>query len=238
MNRFYAEVDTVAAATAFQVRLDGKPVHTPARQGLALPTERLARLVAQEWRAQGRLIEPVTMPVTRLATTVTDLMPARRADAIAEAVGFAATDLLCYRASEPLSLVRRQHGRWQPWLDWAADRYTASLRVTAGVEPIGQPGDALRALHDTVAGLDDWRLVGLHAATTLTGSLILGLAAEQDRIDAEALFTTAFLDELYGIERWGEDEEQRQRHAGLRRDLDAASWFLRALETAPADPGV
>ena len=236
MNRFFTDVDIGPEEAAFLVRLDGQPVHTPARHPLALPTACLARAVAEEWDAQGRSIEPATMPLTRLATTVVDLMPTRHGDAVAEAAGFAATDLLCYRADEPPLLVERQHRLWQPWLDWALTRYDAPLVATAGVGPIPQPERALRSLRDAVVRLDPWRLVGVHAATTLTGSLVLGLAVEQGAIDADTAFRAAFLDELFEVERWGLDEEQQHRHAGLRRDLYAAVRFLGTLEPAEPDP--
>ena len=83
------------------------------------PAEALAVDIAEEWRAQGDEIDPGPMRLTRLATTVVDLMPARRPDAIAEAAGYAGTDLLCYRAEHPAELVARQARAWQPWLDWA-----------------------------------------------------------------------------------------------------------------------
>ena len=58
------------------------------------------------------------MPLTRLASTAQDRMPELRAAAIEEVVGYAGTDLLCYRAAAPLDLVARQQRVWQPLLDW------------------------------------------------------------------------------------------------------------------------
>jgi chaperone required for assembly of F1-ATPase len=231
MRRFYTGVDTEPQAVGHLVRLDGKPVRTPAQQLLAMPTAELAGAVAEEWQAQAEEIAPKTMPLTRLATTAIDLMPARRDDAIAEAAEYAATDLLCYRAAQPAPLVARQNKAWQPWLDWAERQYGARLVSTAEVDPIPQPQAALQALRAAVALLDDWRLVGLHAATILTGSLVLGLAIEQAALAPEEAFATAMLDELYEIEQWGEESVQRQRHAALRHDLRAAVRYLQALNT-------
>jgi chaperone required for assembly of F1-ATPase len=229
MRRFWREVAVVAEGPGFAPALDGKPVRTPARRALLAPTEALADALAAEWRAQGAEIEPASMPLTRLATTVVDLMPARRADAIAEAAGYAATDLLCHRAAEPPELAARQHLAWQPWLDWAERRHDAPLRPVVGVVDVGQPPDSLRRLRAAVERLDDWHLVGLHAATTLTGSLILALALERGAVDTSGAFAAALLDELWTIERWGEEPEQQRRHARLRRDLAAAERFLRLL---------
>ena len=131
MKRFYAAVDTAPEAVGHVVRLDARPVRTPARNALAIPSLALAEAVAEEWRRQGEEIAPDTMPLTRLATTVLDLMPARREDAVEEAAGFAGTDLLCYRAVAPQVLSARQRAAWQPWLDWAERQYDARLIVTA-----------------------------------------------------------------------------------------------------------
>lgn len=226
MKRFYAEVTTAETAAGFAVLLDGRPARTPARRPLAMPAEPLAQAVAGEWRAQGERIEADGMRLTRLATSVVDLMPARRPDAVAEAAGYASTELLCYRAISPSSLVERQARVWQPWLDWVERQYDARLVPVAGVMPAAQPEAALRALGTAVERLSDWRLIGLHAAATLLGSLVLALALERGVIAAEAAFAAGLLDELFEVERWGEDAEQRHRHARLRADLAAAERFL------------
>lgn len=230
MKRFYEEV-TVGPedGAAFAVLLDGRPARTPGRRPLAVPTEALAAAVAEEWRAQGGTVATDGMRLTRLAATAVDLMPARRPDAIAEAAGYAATELLCYRAAAPRALADRQDAAWQPWLDWAARQHDAHLAVARGVMPVAQPEPALRALRAAVERLDDWRLVGLHAAVTTLGSLVLGLALERGAADPAAALDAALLDELFEIERWGEDSEQTRRHARLRADLTAAAGFLRLL---------
>ena len=229
MRRFWGEVGVRPDGTGWAVLLDGKPLRTPARHSLSVPREALAAAIAAEWAAQGQEIDPVSMPLTKLATTVVDLMPARRHDAIEEVVGFGGTDLLCYRAEHPPELVLRQARSWQPWLDWLAREHEASLVATEGVISVEQPTGALVALRRAVERLDDWRLVGLHAATTLTGSVVLGLAIERGALGAADAFAATLLDELFQIEQWGPEERQQQRHAAIGRDLDAADLFLRLL---------
>lgn len=244
MKRFYAEVATGTDAGGYTVLLDGRPLRTPARRLLVLPSEALARAVAEEWRQQVDTVKPEVMRLTRLATTVVDLMPTRRADAVAEAAGFAGTELLCYRATSPARLIARQEAVWQPWLDWAERQYDARLLPVHGVMPETQPSTALNALLRAVERLDDWRLVGLHAAATVLGSLVLALALERGAIDLDRAFEAAFLDELFEVEEWGEDAERARRQARLRADLDAAARFLRllgsregSLHQAPVDGG-
>lgn len=230
MKRFYDKVSVGTAEHRWSVLLDGKPVLTPARHPLVVPEPRLAEAVAAEWAAQQGTIDASAMPLTKLATTAIDLMPDRRDDAVEEAAGYAGTDLLCYRAVSPHSLASRQAAAWQPWLDWAERQYDARLVPAAGVMPAEQDAVALRSLRTAVERLDDWRLVGLHAAVTSTGSLILGLAIERGALGAGEAFDAALLDELFEIDEWGEDAEQTARHARLRADLEAADRFLRLLE--------
>jgi chaperone required for assembly of F1-ATPase len=230
MRRFYQEVATRPEDSGHGVLLDGKPLRTPARRPLIVPRLALAEAVAAEWAGQGDTVDTHAMRVTRLATTAIDLMPERRNDVIDEAAGYAGTDLLCYRAGSPQSLTSRQVDTWQPWLDWAERLYDARLVPSTGVMPAKQDPVALRALRTAVERLDDWRLVGLHAAVTITGSLVLGLAMERGVLGAADAFGAALLDELFEIEQWGEDAEQSARHARLRSDLEAAERFFRLIE--------
>ena len=232
MKRFYTTATAEPCAEGWRVMLDGRPLRTPARKILVLPGQSLAAAVAAEWQEQGERIDTQGMRLTRLATTVVDLMPERRGDAIEEASGYAATDLLCYRAISPASLAARQEAAWQPWLDWAERRFDARLTVASGVMPATQEEVAIRSLRAAVDRLDDWRLVGLHAATTATGSLVLGLAMEAGDLDVEAAFAASVLDETFEIEQWGEDPEQAARRDRLRADLAAAQAFLTLLGQA------
>jgi chaperone required for assembly of F1-ATPase len=229
MKRFYKEVSVAAGAAGHQILLDGRPVHSPARRPLAMPSAALAEAVAGEWRAQGETIERAGMGLTRLVSTALDRMPALRGAAIDEALGYAGTDLLCYRAAEPLELAERQRRIWQPWLDWLADAHGARLVVTTSMLPVTQPEPAVARLRAAIEQLDDWRLVGLHGATTALGSVVLGLALLEGEIDAEQALAASLLDELFEIERWGCERDALRRQQALRRDVAAAASFLACL---------
>jgi chaperone required for assembly of F1-ATPase len=233
MKRFYRKVSVAPGGHGHGILLDERPLRTPARQLLIVPRAPLAEALAEEWRAQGDAIRPDAMPLTRLASTAIDRMPEQRQAAIDEAADYADTDLLCYRAAEPFELVQRQHHAWQPPLDWLSAAYGIRLCVTTSVLPVAQPDAARAALRTAIEGLDDWPLVGLHAATTGLGSVVLGLALLHGRIDAEAALAASLLDELFEIERWGIDPETERRHAVLRRDVTGAARFLQALAQPP-----
>lgn len=230
MKRFWREVGVVpAAAGGATVELDGRPLRTPGRRPLLAPTAALAEIVAGEWRDQGEEVEPRTMPATRLASTVADRMPELRVAAVEEVMTIAGTDLLCYRASGPDELIRHQEEAWQPLLDWLGARYDAPLAVTRGIAPVAQADTSLTRLRGVVDGLDDWRLVGLHAVVQGLGSLVLGLAVLSGRLRADDAVDLGLLDERYQIERWGWDVEIDRRHRALRADVAAAAGFLLAL---------
>jgi chaperone required for assembly of F1-ATPase len=232
MKRFYREATTVASEHGLGIRLDGKPLRTPAKNELIVPNAALAEAIAAEWQGQGDTVNPAALPLTRLVSTAIDRVTPRRREIVAEVTKYAGTDLLCYRAAEPAALALRQHEAWQNLLDWAQERYGARLAITHGVSPIPQPQAALAALEEAVEHYDAMLLVALHLATSACGSLILGLAVLEGRLSPEAAFAAAQLDESFQIERWGEDPEQTQRRAAVQEDIALAARFAQLLRAA------
>jgi len=227
MKRFYTAADVGPAPDGgFQVELDGRPIRSPAKAPLVFRSEALARGVAAEWQAQGDKIDANAMPLMQLASTAVDLVPAKRGEIVDAVSAYAETDLLCYRAEHPESLVERQARVWQPLLDWAALQYDAPLRVCAGLMPQPQAPEALRALRHVVEGYDDWTLAALQTVTGACGSLIVALALIEGRIDAAEAFEASQIDESFEIERWGEDAETTKRRELLRLDIDACRRFV------------
>ena len=231
MRRVYKQAVSAADAGQHRVLLDGKPLRSPAGGVVGLPNAALAAAVAAEWQAQGAEVDAGKLPLTRLACTVVDRVaadPPTLAQAIA---AFADTDLLCYRAEAPRALVERQQRLWQPLLDWATLRFAAPLLAVPGVMHRPQPPAAVAALGAAVAAIaDPWRLLALHEVTTLTGSLVRGLALLERHLDLDGVWCAAQLDEDFQAERWGEDDEAALRRAGLRADLAAAARLLDLLE--------
>jgi chaperone required for assembly of F1-ATPase len=229
MRRFYREVRVIAADRGHGIQFDGKPLRTPAKAELILPGQALAKAIAAEWRAQSDTIDLRALPLTRLASSAIDLVATRRDAVIAETADYAGTDLLCYRAAHPPELARRQEAAWQPLLDWAAARYDAPLIVTTGIAPVAQPPASLAAFATVVGAQDSMRLAALRLATAAAGSLVIALALLEGRLDTDAAFAAAELDETFQIENWGEDPERTKRRAILRDDLALAARFASLL---------
>ena len=114
MKRFYKDTGVEEGEDGFRVLLDGKPVRTPAKAILVVPTQALAEALAVEWAAVPEKVEinAAHLPLTRLAATGIDRVVARRADVIADTAKYAGSDLLCYRATAPDSLVKLQQELW------------------------------------------------------------------------------------------------------------------------------
>ncbi|HKK30081.1 MAG TPA: ATP12 family protein [Alphaproteobacteria bacterium] len=229
MKRFYKHAATEAHENGIAVVLDGRPVRTPGRHPLRLPTAALADAVAAEWEKQGETIEPATMPLTQLASTALDRIAPQPAAVSAQIARYAETDLVCYRADTPASLVERQRQVWVPLLKWLEDRYGAKLLSTAEIQPIPQPAAAIAAVQAAVAGHDHFRLAVLSAATAATGSAVIGLALADRQISGADAADAAFVDENYQMEQWGADDQEEARLARLRAELTAAERFLSLL---------
>ncbi len=206
-RRFWKEAGIEPAQGGWRVVLDGKPVMTPGKHPLILPTESLAQAVADEWDAQQDVIDPLSMPLTRAANSAIEKV-APQFDEVADMLGsYGGTDLLSYRAAEPDRLHDRQRAAWDPLLDWAADQHGARLRTTRGLMPIAQDADALAKLRARIGALDPFRLTALHDLVTLPGSLVLGLAVLDGRLTAAEAHALARIDEEFQADQWGRDEE-------------------------------
>jgi chaperone required for assembly of F1-ATPase len=229
MKRVYKEVMTRPVGAGWGVALDGRPVRTPGKNELVVPSEPLAAAIGAEWDAQQDEIRPASMPLTRLAATAIDRTAAQRDQVVDEIAGYAGTDLVCYRADHPPALAARQQAVWQPLINWATSRYDAALAVTCGVIPTRQSPAALKAFAAAVAAQDNFRLTALHALTAACGSLVIALAVLEGRLDAAEAFAASQLDETFQVEAWGEDAEASVRREALAADIAAAARFLELL---------
>jgi chaperone required for assembly of F1-ATPase len=227
--RFYKTVSVAAEDGAFRILLDGKPIRTPAKNLLAVPTRALADAIAQEWQAQGERIDPASMPLTRLANSTIDGVTGREPDVRADIAKYAGSDLLCYRAEGPQELVQRQRAAWDPVLAWGKDVLGVRLELAEGIMPVRQPEAALARLAQELERHDAYALAALHVMTTLTGSVLLALAHVAGAISADEAWAAAHVDEDWQISQWGEDAEAKARRARRWADMHAASRLLQLL---------
>lgn len=235
-KRFWKAADVVPEDGGYGIALDSRPVRTPAKAPLIVPTRALAEAIAAEWDAQDEVIDPGTMPCTRSANAALDKVHHQHA-AVARMISeYGDADLLCYRATAPAELVARQSAQWDPLLDWADSVLGARLRPRAGVMHAPQDAAALENLRGEVYAQDNFALTALHDLVSLSGSLIIGLAAMRDQQDIDNLWKISRLDEIWQIELWGEDEEASAAAAHKAEAFLHAKRFFDLSRVADHEP--
>lgn len=226
VKRFWATARVVGAGGAWEVLLDTRPIRTPGKAPLHLPTRALAEALATEWDGQGERVDPAAMPLTRAANTAIDRVTPQRAAVAAEIARYGETDLLCYRAPGPQALRAEQDAAWNPLLAWAVERFDARLAVADGVIYAPQEPAATERLAAAVDAFDAWELTGLHELVTISGSLVLGLACAEGRLDPDETWRLSRIDEDWNVREWGEDAEAAAAAAKKHEDLcQAARWI-------------
>jgi chaperone required for assembly of F1-ATPase len=229
VKRFWKQAQVIEADGGFGVALDGKPIKTPGRIDLAVPTRALADAIAAEWQDCGEMLDPRAMPLTGLANAAIERVVADPKAFAAGLARYAESDLLCYRAEGPAPLVQRQAESWDALLAWARRRYDVDFATCAGVMHVAQPAETLRKLGHAVASLDNFRLAGLSPLVTIGGSLVAGLAVLEEMMPAEDAWEAVSLDDRWQLEQWGDDPEGRAALDARRRDFLAAARFLELL---------
>ena len=225
-KRFYKQARVAAADAGFAIELDGRPVKTPAKVPLTVPSEPLAAAIADEWNGQAETLDLQGMTLTRLANVAIDRTPETRTELAEELVRYAGTDVICYLADAPSELQARQDATWKPLRDWAGQELDIVLVPVIGLIASPQPEASLNAVRKYALSLDDYRLTGSAWACSLLGSAVLALAMERGRLDSEQALRASCVDEDWQIEQWGEDEEAQAVRSGRARDADALHlWF-------------
>jgi chaperone required for assembly of F1-ATPase len=206
-KRFWTSVSLTREEAGFGISLDGRPVKTPAKRVLAVPTENFARAIAAEWEAQQGLIDPRTMPFTRTANAAIDKVATQKDEVAQMLAAYGDADLLCYRATMPAGLVERQSALWDPILDWAEEALSVRLETREGVMHRPQDPEALAGLTKRVFAFNAFELAAFHDLVSLSGSLILGFASTENLHEAKAIWDISRLDENWQAEQWGRDDD-------------------------------
>jgi len=212
MKRFYETVSVEDRPDGALVALDGKPIKTPARKDLMVPTGAFADAVACEWAEQGDTIDPSTMPLTRLTNSVIDGVNERADEVRAGLLAYGSSDLILHWADRPKKLVKKQAKAWEPILEWWSTERGATFNPVQGIFGIEQDDKALAVLESELAKLDDFRLAAIYEMTNLTGSILISLAVLHGGIKPKAAWKAAHVDERFQIKEWGQDEEAAARH--------------------------
>ncbi len=230
-------VTAVPVFGGHEIHLDGRPVKTPSGTPLLAPGQKLADVIVQEWAVQDKDIVPESMPLTQILITAQDRV-ARERDVMEKTLlAFLDTDLLCYRATLPATVAERQAREWNPWLNWFEKKYGVRLETTPALAALKQPPAAHSAVGQDVASMDHLTFTVLQLVTSLSGSLVLGLAFVDGAITPERVFSAAqveeaFKGEVYDEAKYGAAPNDEKRRVGMLRDLQAARVFMTLFQVA------
>ncbi len=235
MKRVYKLASYTKTEDGYVIQLDGKTVKTTTAQPLAAPNRAIADAIVKEWSEQGDTIVADSMPVTQILTTAIDRMRDRAA-ITKQLLKYLDTDLLCYRIKEPVDLSKRQKEVWDHWLTWFDEHFESPLEVTYGIEALTQDADTHKQIWNYLEALDEYYFAVLQIVTSLTGSIVLGLAFLEHEATPEDIYNAAELEEIYHAEianeaEYGADPVQERRQNTLRRELASCKQFLSLLDS-------
>jgi len=225
-KRFWTTTETVPVDGGFGIALDGRPVKTPAKVALVVPTQEMAAAIAVEWDAQSGEIDPGTMPVTRGANAAIDKVATQKDEVVALLAAYGDSDLLCYRAAGPEGLIDAQKAAWDPLLDWADGQFGVRLLTGEGVMHVPQDAEGQARLTAELTPMTPFQLAAAHDLISISGSLIIALAVVNDHVTPEDGWQISRVDEEWQFSQWGEDEDARmQEKVKKTAFLDAARFF-------------
>jgi chaperone required for assembly of F1-ATPase len=229
VKRFWKDV-TVEREDGWTIKLDGRPLRTPARALLLVPSLKLANAIADEWREVGEDIDPAAMPLTGFANGAIDRVAPARESFADDLARYAEADLACYRAQGPGGLVELQQRSWDDLIGWARRRYDVDFVTTSGITHVAQPPATVDRLTQAVAELDPFRLAALSSLVAIGGSLVAALAVLEKALAPDAAWDAVSIDERWQLEKWGADRDAEVALQNRRRDFLAAARFLELLE--------
>lgn len=227
-KRFWSEVSIVADGENFIVSLDDKILKTPSKKSLILPTYALAKLIADEWCAQGEIIAPSILVHTRRANSAIDKIADARVAVISKIASYVQSDLLCYWENEEAELIARQEAEWTPAVRWAKEALDLEFNIQSGIMPIAQPAQTCRKAVALTSAQNNFSLAALSDLVSLTGSFILGMAAIKEVWSLTEIWQKSRIDEIFQAEKWGEDDEALAQAQQKYTDFCAAFIFYHA----------
>ncbi len=234
MKRFYKVVSTRKSSNGFEILLDNRPIKTKAGHILLAPEEPLAEALVREWSAQKDQIIPDTMPLTQILNTQLDRVSTEREAMTAAILKYLDTDLICYFAEEPEELISLQEQSWKRWLDWFEEVFGEALKTTNSLLALQQSERAHESVRDYVKNLDDAYFTVLQLVTSLSGSLILGLAFVQGKAKADDILAACYVEEsykeqIYNAEKYGMDPMLEKEKLSKRKDFEAAEVYFKSI---------
>ena len=210
------------------ILLDGVELKSPNGKSLNLP-KIISEKVYLEWKSVVDEINPQLMPFYSYSVTAVDRVLTQKNYVVSQLEDIFKMDLLCYRSGNDNKLKDLQDRKWQPIMDWLERKFGVQMLINYELMPKNQNEDELNKSIKFVQSLDHFSLAAFHHIVSITGSFILGLAYYFDKCDADKLFELAFIEELYQIKKWGDDDLAKERREKIFLELKEACMFINCL---------
>ena len=224
-KRFWKNAQVKSVGDGFVIELDGQVIRTPSKALLKVASQKIAKQIAFEWMAQKEVVDPATMPNTRMANSVIDKIMVNREAVIEMLAEYAESDLLCYRATTPQGLINQQNKIWNPILDWSKNSLLAPMLTTSGVIHIEQNIKSIGIYQDKLEAMNPYQLAGMHDLITISGSFVISMALISNQLNVSEAWYAATVDERWQENQWGIDDEAAEALEKRRLDFEFAYKF-------------
>jgi ATP synthase F1 complex assembly factor 2 len=230
-KRFYQDVGINRSGSGWNVTLDAKPIKTPARDNLLLPSEAIAWGIATEFESQRDVIVPATMPLMTIASTAIDVTRSDIHASVDRIVKFLETDTVCFLHEDEPELQRMQREAWDPLRKLVAENLGVITHQTAGISlHSGQSSVGVYAIQSTLKSLDFWRLTTMEVSASSAKSAVIALALLNGYASVQQAVDAALVEEKWQRQNWGTVEgchDISERETAMW--LAACSFFDEAL---------
>lgn len=225
-----AKYSKVKSGDGFTIELDSRPLKTPLKNLLIIPTENLAKAIVNEWNALEEFINPDHLPLTKTANSAIEKTAPNMLHVVTEMVKFGETDLLFYQQDNPQGLQKAQELHWHPIILWAENLWNVEYKVTYGISHVTQDIKILTQYEADIKAMNAHQLSALYLLTTSCGSLLIALAYHANILSKEGVAKAAFVDEDWQISQWGEDEEAKEIRNFKLAEINSFCTYLDLLK--------
>jgi len=227
MKKFWKTIEIKKVSSKeFYILLDNKKLKTPLKNELILSNHLMAKEVLKEWDQSSDIINTDDLVFYGLLSTAIDKVREEKNSYINDIINFIDTDLICYRADNPIDLVSFQNKHWDPIILLIEKYINTNLSVFKGVMPSQQNSKVHHKIKNLVVELSNIQISVLHRITNLIGSVFLALCILKKDLSNKQAFELSFLDELWQAENWGYEEDASVKRKKIRTELNRLILFI------------
>lgn len=227
MKKFWETIEIKKVSSKeFYILLDNKKLKTPLKKELTLSNHLMAKEVLKEWDQRSDIINTDDLVFYGLLSTAIDRVREEKNSYINDIINFIDTDLICYRADNPIDLVSHQNKYWDPIISLTEKYVNTKINVFKGVIPSQQNSKVHHEIKNLIVELSDVQISVLHRITNLIGSVFLSLCIIKKDLTNKQAFELSFLDELWQAENWGYEEDASAKRKKIKNELNRLILFI------------